>query len=188
MIEILERDPFFVGQLSPLVVGKVRDLGDRTKIIDGIPMAFEAPPHRKHLMPGNDFHLVDSSVALDATDTTIHVGSVVEIGVVGDAVHPDPLDRKPSLVTLLDRRQLPALRSNRGMAVHAGLRGRYRRVCRGLDRVVAVTTIHAEFAGMKRMAKWNRLRRLVTDLKRLRTEAVGHKHHDVERQQRTDHR
>ena len=45
MIKILERDPFFVRQLSPLVVGEIGDLGDWTKVVNRISVAIKAPPH-----------------------------------------------------------------------------------------------------------------------------------------------
>lgn len=182
MIKILERDSFFVRQLSPLVVGEIGDLGDWTKVFDRVSVTIKAPPHGKHLVPHDDFHLVDSSVALHASDATIHVGGMIEVGVVGDAIHPHPLNRKPALVTLLDRLKLSAVGSNRRVAVHAGLRGWYGGVRRSLHGVVAIATVHAKFAGMERMTKRHWLRRLVTHLKRLRTKSVGHEHHHVQRQ------
>ena len=41
----------------------------------------------------DDIHLVDLAVAAHATHAAIHVGGVIEVGVVGHVVDLDPRDR-----------------------------------------------------------------------------------------------
>jgi len=53
-------------------------------------MAIEAPFHRKRFDLGYDFHLVDSTVAGNATDAFVHVGTVIEVNKVRQVVDSLP--------------------------------------------------------------------------------------------------
>ena len=57
-----------------------------------VAVAVQTPSHRLILVLMDHFHLVDPSVARNARNATVDVGSVVEVNVVGKAMDAYPVD------------------------------------------------------------------------------------------------
>lgn len=56
-------------------------------------MTIKTPFHlQRRCLVGNR-HLIDATVTCRATDAFVHVNTVIEIRVVGQVVHSDPLNR-----------------------------------------------------------------------------------------------
>ena len=166
---------------------KLRDQSRVTDMRGRITVALKTPTHAERLVLVDDFHGVNSAMALHTTDATVHVGRVVEVGIIRQVMDPDPLHWHARFVALVQRCQMHTFRVDLRVAVHARLRRWNRRDRRVLDRVVAVSTVHAEFTRMQSMAKWNRLRRHVSDIGRLRTEPPRHHECHVQRRRSTHH-
>jgi len=77
------------GRRFPIQVG---DLVEWTQMILRGSMALETPTHAVGLGVVDDFHVVDLTVAGDATDTSVYVNRMVEIDVIRSFVNPDPGD------------------------------------------------------------------------------------------------
>ena len=73
------------------------------KMLFWIAMAIETPLHRKRLDLSYDFHLVDSSVTGNATDTRSDVGRVVKVNKVGQVGDSFPADRVTVRLSELSR-------------------------------------------------------------------------------------
>ena len=68
-------------------------LSDKLWIADigyWVAVAIEAPLHRKRFDLCYDFHLVDSAVAGNATDTLVYVSAVIEVNKVRQVVDAFP--------------------------------------------------------------------------------------------------
>ena len=148
---------------------------DRTKMFVGIPVAVDAPCHRKLFMLVDRFHLVDSTMATLAANARIDVSRVIEVNELRQVVNPLPGNAAARIPALMDRRQLLAvgmdrrhrsdtLRIGRTVAVDAGCRRRHRRMRRIKDGIVTVATIHLQLASVNGMTEGNRLLGLVTDV------------------------
>lgn len=166
---------------------KLRDQSRVTDMRRRITVTLKAPAHAERFVLVDNFHGVDSAMTLHTTDATVDVGRVIEVRVVRQIMDLDPLHRHACFVTFMQRGQVHAFGVDLRVAVHARLRWRNRRDRRVLNRVVAVSTVHAEFTGMQSMAKWNRLRRHVSDVGRLRTEPPRHHECHVQRRRSTHH-
>lgn len=176
---------FKAKRKSPAHVG---ELAHGTEIWLRISVTVEAPSHAERLRLIDDLHLVDSAMTGDAPDTTIHVGLVTEVGIVGDVMDLGPFDRKTILVTCLHRLELGALGLDQGVAIHAGLRGWNRGMIGTFDGVVTVPTVHSKLPRMQGMTEGDRLDRLVADFERLRAEPVRHEIQDIDWDGRTNYR
>ncbi len=126
-------------------------------------------------------------MALDAANAAVHVSAVVEIGIVRQLVHLDPLDWKPAFVRSANRFEQWTLAMNLRVAVHARLGRRNRRERSAIHCAVAVTTIETQLSHVHCMAIWHRLHRLVSDIDRLGTEPVGNHEGPVQRGYRRCH-
>lgn len=159
---------------------ELRNELDRSQMRLGMTVAIDAPRHRLILVLVDDFHFVDSTMASNARNTACDVGRVIEIDVVGKPMNPDPIDRLTSSPTVMNRLEPGAGRVNSGingravlshwtMTVNACLRSRYCRMSRFVDRVVTVTAVHLQLAGVYDVAERNGLRRLITGIEGHRT-------------------
>src|SRR5689334_4560610 len=63
------------------------------QVLGGSAMTFETPLHRQRRDARDERHLIDTSVALDATDTFVDVNAVIEVHEVRQIVYAHPLDR-----------------------------------------------------------------------------------------------
>ena len=100
---------------------QVKDLIDRTQIIFRMPVAVQAPPHRKRFFLVNNVHVVDLTVATHATDAAINVYRMIEIREVRHLVNFYPVDRISALPTLSHGGQFRIVGLNLRMTIHAGL-------------------------------------------------------------------
>lgn len=121
-------------------------------------MAVEAPFHLQGLSLPQKRHAVDTAVASCAADAFLHVYTVIEVGKVGEIVHPRPADRRAVLETVAHRFQHIAARPYLRVAVHAGGRGRNAGKSRCFNRGVAVAAIDAETGDVMLVAERYRLR------------------------------
>jgi len=128
-------------------------------------MAVEAPAHGQWFNLSDDFHLGNIAMATGASDSRRQMSAVIEIGVVGEFVHANPLDRLTGGPAFSHREQFLALGKNQFMAVHTGLRRRNIGVCRKFDIVVTITAVDSKIAGMQFMAVGNRLYGPVSDIR-----------------------
>lgn len=142
-------------------------------------MARKTPAHAQLFRLINFLHPVDPVMARDARNTPRHVSTVVEVSIIRQVMNLDPLDGLTRLGTLPNGQELGAVGVNRRrlhltgrifstVTVQAGRRRRNRGKRRFLDRSVAISAIHLEVAGMQLVAERDRLRRLVTDVHRVR--------------------
>ena len=152
-----------------------------------ISMAFKTPTHAECFVLIHDFHGVDATVTFDATDATVHMGGVIEVGVVGQIMRSDPLHWHSGFIAFMQWSKQLALGVNLRMTVHACLRGRNRSGCGVLDRVVTVSAVHAQLTCMQAVAERHRLRRHVPDISRLWTEPPGHHEGHIQRRCSTHH-
>jgi hypothetical protein len=95
------------------------------------------------------FHVVDVSMACDATDSAIHVDSVIKIDVVGSFMNSDPRNRIAGLPGFANSSKLGALGFNLRVAVHAGLSGRDIGMGGFFHSRMAVATVHSKLIHME---------------------------------------
>lgn len=142
-----------------------------------IAMALNAPTHRKSLGLIHLFHRVNPTVARNTTHPPRHVGFVVEIHVVRQAMNSHPGDRLARTPTFMHRPQLLAgwmngrkswrtIGADRAVAIDASRRRRNSRMGAFFHINVAVAAIHFQFARMNLVAKGNGLVRLVAGIQR----------------------
>ena len=72
----------------------------------------------------NDLHFINRAMAAVATDTTIHVSGVVEIGVIGNLVDAHPVDWLTGFPALANGFQFRAVGLDLCVAGHARLGAR----------------------------------------------------------------
>ena len=151
-------------------------------------VAIKAPLHRHRLNLSDHFHLVDSTVTGNATDTFVDVGTVVEVNEVRQIVDSLPWNGFARLQTFANRTEQCAFRVDdakrttvgRGsistVAIAACCGRRDSRMAGFLDRVVAVTTVHLQLASVQFVTERNWLLRLmayVNDRRMDRREQTG---------------
>ena len=146
----------------------------------GIAMAINTPSHRLIFGLVHDVHFVYATVARYARNTPCNVHGMIEVNVIWKTVNSHPVDRFAGPPTVVNRLQLFAFRVNRRkcrtgsrrfwtMAIDTGLSRRNSRMCGFLDRIVAIATVHLEFACVQRMTERNRLLGSVPNIERNRT-------------------
>ena len=138
-------------------------------------VAANTPSHGQFLCLVNRLHLIDPTVARFATHAGIHVGGMVEVDKRRQVVNTCPRDTPPQIPTLTYRPKLHAGRMNRSQRSHTFIvqgtvaidarRGwRHCGVGSIEHRVVAITTVQLQLAGMDRMAKGDGLSWLIADI------------------------
>lgn len=153
---------------------EVKDVFRITKSGFGMAVAFQTESHAERLHVGDDIHLVNLAVALDARNAAVHVDGVIKIGVVRRFVDPNPRNGLAGGGTLTDRREERTRRLDLVMAIHARL-GRGDIGVGGLIHIrVAVPTIEADLLHVFRVTERHRLDRSVADARVLRRHVVGH--------------
>lgn len=86
---------------------------------------------------------------------------MIEMRIIGKHVHSNPFERFSSFCAGTHRSELFAVFANRRVTVHARCRRRNRGIRGFLHGVMAVATIHSQFACVETMAERNRLHRLI---------------------------
>ena len=151
-MELLEPGIFFGIIGVPLPI-QIRDFVLWTNFRGGIAMTIQTKRHAQGLIMVNLFHLVDRAMAFDATDAAINVHRMVEINEIRHAMNLNPGNRFATLRTFANQRETWIILEHLVMAIHAGRTGGDIRIPGFLDRVVAVTAINAELAGVSRVGK-----------------------------------
>jgi len=154
-------DLALIRRWLPIHIG---DLIQRPQAHGGIAVAFQTPTHRKRFLLFYNIHLSHVAVTTWAANTSVKMGAMGEVSIVGKIMHPDPLDRHSRGPAFADRQQTFTFGQNCFMAIHANLRGRDVGHGRDFDIIVAVTAVQAEIAGVKLVAVAHWLLRPVTDV------------------------
>jgi hypothetical protein len=84
-------------------------------------MTLNAPGHGEWFFNFNHFHLIHPTMAFDATDTFIHVSTVVEKSIIRKFMDPNPfngISRGIGFANFLDFRRIGF---DLGMAIHANI-------------------------------------------------------------------
>jgi len=108
-----------------------------------IAVAIQAPAHREGRRLKNKGHLVDGTMAGRTANPLVDMDTVIEINVVGQAMHFDPLDGLIRAVALANRLQVTDVVEENGMAIHAGFGGRNAGISRALYAGMAVAAVDA---------------------------------------------
>jgi len=121
---------------------QIEDFSLGSQKILGVPMALKAPGHAMRFGMIDHWHLIDWSMAAEATDAAIYVGGVVVINVIRRPVELDPFDRLSTLPTRPDWLEFRILLLDLGMTSHAGLSIGQIRMSGDVNKAVAITTVH----------------------------------------------
>ena len=150
-------------------------------VLRRIPMAIQAPFHRHRLDLSDDFHLVNPTMARHTTDPFVDVNTVVEVDEIRQIVNPLPqhwITRlkarthwRQQFTFGFDNPQITPRHPRRfgggpvsTVTITAG-RGRWnRRVARSLDRVVAITAVQFQLAGVDLVTERHWLLGLMPDI------------------------
>tara|TARA_R110002072_G_scaffold35608_3_gene105235 strand:+ start:8071 stop:8799 length:729 start_codon:yes stop_codon:yes gene_type:complete len=172
-----------ISELAPIVVFRFPiELGDklnRAKVFVRVAVTSDTPCHRQLLVLVHDFHLVDASVAGNATDARIHVCGVIEVNEFRQVVNSLPSNAAAGFPALVDWCQAGfvgvnrtqsglTVLSGRRVTVHAGCRWRHSSVGGIKNGVVAIPTIHFQLSRVNRVTEWDRLSRLIAHVESLR--------------------
>lgn len=136
-------------------------------------MTLKAECHTQGLAVRDDLHFVNLAMALDATDTTIHVSRVIKIRIIGRLVDPDPWHRLAARVAVSNRSEQGAVGLDLVVAVHARLRSRNIGVARLVDVTVAKAAIYPELGYVLLVAEGHRLHRSIPDPGILRRHVIS---------------
>ena len=95
-IDIILADEFGCGRFLILcrLPRHIVNLIARTEVSFRVAMTIETPFHVERLGLPNQRHLIDTPVTGGAPDTLAHVNAVIEIGVIGQIMHPIPFQRR----------------------------------------------------------------------------------------------
>jgi len=145
-----------------------------------VAMAVQAPLHQQRGCLKHQRHLVNLPVTRRAAHAFVDVNAVVEIDVIGEAMHANPLNRFIGAITLAHRFQVSGVVEQHRMTIHAGLGGRNSRGCRAFHRGMAVTAVDAIVSDMVLVAKLDRL--LARDVLVRQIGSAGQAYHAAERQ------
>ena len=149
-------------------------------------MTLQAEGHAERLGMVHFFHLINPTMAFDATDAPVDVNGVVEIHVIGCLVNTNPGNgisgtehsvtvqvfafRKESVpvrvfakIRFANGLEQRGIRLDILMTRHANVGGRDACVRRLVDRVVTIPAVQAQLAGMKLVIVGYGLRGLIPD-------------------------
>ena len=144
-------------------------------------MAFEAPAHAERRFLMDNVHAIDSAMTFDAADALGDVGAVIEIGVVAQVMHLDPVDGLTGREAIEDGLEAGAVFMNYGVAIHTDLGGGDGGEGCAFDGAVAIAAIEAELPGVKGVTVGNGLSWGITDSGGLGREAESYGNRHVER-------
>src|SRR5579871_804334 len=120
-----------------------------------IAMAIDAPAHIQRRCLEDQRHLIDSSVARGTAYAFCYVDAVIEIHIVRQAMHADPVDRSVSAVAFPHRLEISNVVKQHRMAIHAGLCRRHAGGCRTLHARMAIAAVDAIVADVVLVAELN---------------------------------
>lgn len=141
-----------------------------------VAVAIETPLHRHRLDLSYDFHLVNATVAGNATDALVDVSTVIEVNKVRQIMNSLPRHRIAGFQALANKfkvwvfcmndaqRSPVGCRSVSTVAVATRCCRRHRSVTGFLNRVVTIAAVHLQLARVQFVTKRNGLFRLVTNV------------------------
>ena len=135
----------------------VEDLTLWPNIFRRIAVTIEAPFHEQRAMLPHERHVLHGAVATRAANALVHVNRMIEIDVIGEAMHAVPFDRLAATKALADRTEQFGADPNLLVAVHARLSRGHAGVGRCLDGAVTIAAIDAETGDVMLMTEWNGL-------------------------------
>src|SRR5208337_802063 len=118
-----------------------------------IAVAIQAPAHRERRSLKDKGHLVDRAMAGRAANPLVDVDAVIEINVVGQAMHFNPLNGLVRAVAFPNGFQITDVVEENGMAIHARLGGRNARISRTLHAGMTVAAVNAFISHMVLVAE-----------------------------------
>jgi hypothetical protein len=110
---------FFLG-FSFWMPSKVKYMFNRPYVLFWISVTIQAKSHTVGLSVLNFLHLVHSTMTFNAANSTIHMGCVVKINIIGSFVNLDPLNRITSGVTFTNWGELGRITFDNVVATHTG--------------------------------------------------------------------
>jgi hypothetical protein len=133
------------------------------RLVFGLAVTVHTPSHaeRGHLL--NLIHARYVAVASIAAYAALNVALVVEVNVIGQHVHVNPLHGLVVIVALGELLDPWRIRFNNAVAIHAHGSGGNVRVRALIHIGVAIEALNFPLARMKRVAKWNWLGRSVSN-------------------------
>jgi len=120
-------------------------------------VTLQTPLHLQRLRLEENRHLVDAPVTRRASDTFFHVNTVIEVGVVRQVVHANPLDRLPRAETRAHRFEIWTVSPDLFVAVHARRGRRQAGGCRRLNGSVTVAAVDTVITDVMFMTELNGL-------------------------------
>ena len=147
-----------------------------------VAMTIEAPLHQQGRSLKHQRHLVDLAVARRATHAFVDVNAVVEIDIVGQAMHANPFDGFISAITFAHRFQVAGAIEQHGMAIHARLGRRNPGSSGAFHSGVTVTAVDAIVADVVLVAELDGL--LARDVLVCQIGRTRQTHHTPKRQGR----
>ena len=116
-------------------------------------MALQAPFHLERILLINGWHIINLAMARGTPDAFGHMNAVIEIGILGQVVHPLPFDRRIIAKACAHRFQIRAVRPDLTVAIHAGLGRRHSGRGGCFNRRMAITAVDAVVAGVMLVAE-----------------------------------
>jgi hypothetical protein len=114
----------------------------------GVPVAFQAPPHRERLILSHNLHLIYSAVTARTPDAGSKVNAVIEVGVIWEHMHPHPVNRLTAFPTLSNIDELGTVSFHFRVTVHAGLGRGHCGTRTKFHSIVAIATVHTKLASV----------------------------------------
>src|SRR6186997_2330584 len=109
-----------------------------------MPVALEAPFHKKCVFPPGHGNLINRAVACRTLNAAMHMNAVIEIDKIRKVVDASPFERPIFTKTGAHRFERRAVRPDLRMTVHANLRGRNSSKRTVLHGGMAVTAIDSD--------------------------------------------
>ena len=168
--------PVFCDKLRRLHVIRfpiqIEDLLLRSQKIFRMSMALQTPSHAVRLGHIDHRHVIDRTVATEATDAAVHMRGVIVIDIIDGSVNPHPVDRVAGLPAFTHGLKLGIVLLHLGVAVHAKLRVWHIGLRRDFDKAVTISAVHPQLRHVDIVRKWHRLDRLISHLRVFRRHVI----------------
>lgn len=135
----------------------IKDLALWPQVLFRRAMTSDAPLHLQRSYLPRQRHFVNAAVTSRATDSLIHVNTMIEVNKVWEIMNAGPPNWPVCAKALADRLQVWAICKELRMAIHTRLRRRDASECRGFHRRMAIAAIDASIACMMLVAELNGL-------------------------------
>jgi hypothetical protein len=129
----------------------------------GVPMAIQASAHCELRNLLDDVHVFNASMTVGAVDSLVDVHTVVEIGIIGNAMDSLPGKRSSLVEKLLEFDDFRSILAGNDMTIHTGGDGRNHRMCGDGSARMTVLAIDPHCPRMEFMGKGDRLYRRIAN-------------------------